>query len=385
MVRPGALTAADAADGRSVAEARTLPRHALTTVTGAVRPVGWWAARANRASARVRRAPTTALLTLPLLLLAACDSELATAPTADAGHPTPIAAAARCRDCHAAPDGPTTDAPPAPTWHVVDCCGPDFDDCGDCHRVNAFRPPKFDHDQTSYPLTGRHRTGEGAPLRCDRCHTSPTATPTECADCHADDRPAISHTFVEPACDACHTTAGFTDPTPDHAVFPLDGPHPEVRCEGCHLEPQPIRSDCACCHTRDAFGSPVQHTFPLRWRPFAQGESPVDRTACFPDTPLEGNGAADCDACHSGALFGGAGYRHASLILTGGHDARREVGGRSLALCDQCHTDRAGTLGCGAIECHAIEHAVARRPEHPSDDLDCATMPGCHSPADATW
>ena len=320
---------------------------------------------------------------LPLLVVCGCESELAGRAAGDAGHPVPIAAEARCRDCHGAPDEAPGDAPPAPTWHVIDCCGPEWDDCAACHRVDAFRPPKFDHDETAWPLTGRHRSPEGAPLRCDRCHAQ--ETPTACEGCHAADRPGVSHTFVEPGCDGCHTTSGFADPTVAHDAFPLEGAHPEVRCEACHLEPRAIRSDCACCHTRDAFGAPVQHTFPLRWRPFTQRESPLDRTVCFAETTLEAPGALDCDACHGGALFEGAGYRHAALVLSGGHDARREVGGRALAVCDQCHVERAGTLGCGEVDCHAVEHAVARRPEHPSDDPDCATMPGCHSPADAAW
>jgi len=165
---------------------------------------------------------------------------------------------------------------------------------------------------------------------------------------------------------------------------PLERPHPDVRCGACHLAPEPIGTDCTCCHTRDAFGAPVQHAFPLRWRPFGPGESPEARTACFPDTALEQPDARDCDACHPGPGFGGGAYRHRALVLTGAHDARREIGGRTLAICDQCHEERDGSLGCGASGCHPGEHA-GRPAGHPSDDLDCASAPGCHRPDDRAW
>ena len=107
-----------------------------------------------------------ARLTLALLL-AACSSERAE-PQPVAPHPA-VAAAARCRDCHAAPGDAPGDAPPAPVWHVLDCCGPDFADCRPCHTTEAFRPALFDH--AAWPLDGAHRVPDpDAPLRCDRCH-----------------------------------------------------------------------------------------------------------------------------------------------------------------------------------------------------------------------
>ena len=391
--------------------------------------------------------------TLPLLVAAllACESERLEAPEVqDAGHPVPTGDFARCRDCHAGPEDPVpaVAAPPAPTWHVLDCCGPDWDDCGDCHRPNAFRPPRFDHDEGSFPLVGRHRTAEGAPLRCDRCHgldRDPDAAPGTCVSCHGAQRPTPSHAFVEADCGVCHTPDGFRGGAYAHDEVPLEVPHAEIRCEACHAERRPIRTDCACCHTRDAFGAPAAkaHTFPLRWRPFGPGESPAERTVCFPETRLEQPDARDCDACHAATFFEGGAYTHDTWLLTGAHgradcvgchldratrpptacagchatDAPDDhtfgwpapngctpchgtdrwtadfdhgddtavplLGGHARQSCDACHVqrveDRSRTT-CGEASCHAVEHAeAAAAPGHPDPAPGCGA-PGCHVP-----
>jgi len=62
--------------------------------------------------------------------------------------------------------------------------------CRDCHDVEAFTIPDFDHDATRYTLDGAH-----ARVSCDACHRSEPAEGgrsfiryrplgTECRDCH---------------------------------------------------------------------------------------------------------------------------------------------------------------------------------------------------------
>ena len=274
---------------------------------------------------------------LPFLLLCACTSEL---DRATGGEHPPLTED-RCRDCHV--DG---DAPPAPVWHVLDCCGPDHDDCGDCHRLDRFDRPTFDHRQTDFPLIDAHSTGLGGPLRCDRCHRE-TPTPTTCAGCHAS-----PHRFPADACDACHDTVSFLGTRFQHDdIHPLGPQHPDLLCASCHLEPVPIRTDCSCCHTRGAFSADVGHTFPIRWRPFAAGERPADRTVCTDAVQLEQPTALDCDACHPGTTFDLTHHAHVPA-LTGTHAAPREVAGRQLPICDRCHLARDGTLSCTGAGCH---------------------------------
>ncbi len=37
--------------------------------------------------------------------------------------------------------------------------------CTPCHTTDAWQTVTFDHDSTSYPLRGAHRT-----LACEKCH-----------------------------------------------------------------------------------------------------------------------------------------------------------------------------------------------------------------------
>jgi hypothetical protein len=82
----------------------------------------------------------------------------------------------RCRDCHEADDP-----------H-----GAQFADraCTDCHDTDTFRVASFDHDNTRYPLDGRHRD-----VDCGVCHRTTTdergrevrvyrPLGMRCEDCH---------------------------------------------------------------------------------------------------------------------------------------------------------------------------------------------------------
>ena len=62
--------------------------------------------------------------------------------------------------------------------------------CDECHAVETFRIPAFDHDRTRYPLDGAHRD-----VDCASCHPTETTTDgsrrirwrpleTRCRDCH---------------------------------------------------------------------------------------------------------------------------------------------------------------------------------------------------------
>jgi len=80
-------------------------------------------------------------------------------------------------------------------------------DCAECHRPDRWRLARFDHDQTAWPLRGRHFT-----TACASCHTGQrwVGLPTECWDCHALDAgranatSGVPHPFGAVDCTDCH-------------------------------------------------------------------------------------------------------------------------------------------------------------------------------------
>ena len=81
--------------------------------------------------------------------------------------------------------------------------------CESCHTINAWRPAKFDHSQTGFPLTGAHAT-----VDCARCHVGGRyqGTPTDCYSCHRADYAATTNPNHQSAgfpvdCQSCHSTS----------------------------------------------------------------------------------------------------------------------------------------------------------------------------------
>ena len=143
--------------------------------------------------------------------------------------------------------------------------------CETCHVTEDWLISSvFDHDETAFPLTGRHVETE-----CAACHTSPTTelaalsdqqfrgTSTECASCHAEEDPHQGQ-FEEQLCDDCHNTASFLIAVFDHeqTEFPLTGEHQDVSCRSCHIDEigadqqpfirfKPLGTACQDCHSEE--------------------------------------------------------------------------------------------------------------------------------------
>ncbi|HYE94792.1 MAG TPA: cytochrome c3 family protein [Rubricoccaceae bacterium] len=181
-----------------------------------------------------------------------------------------------CTACHVRP-GHTK-----PLFDLDDACqechadenphGTEFADddgvtaCAECHNTTEWDLAQFDHDQTGFPLTGRHQT-----LACESCHTRETrpdgrvvrrftGLDEACASCHAEDNPHRDQ-FEGRACNECHDTQAFTIAQFDHdrTRFPLDGAHERVPCGSCHRPERapdgasfirflPLGTACADCH-----------------------------------------------------------------------------------------------------------------------------------------
>ena len=124
--------------------------------------------------------------------------------------------------------------------------------CASCHTVNGWKPTTFNHNNSIFPLTGKHVS-----VTCAQCHKDKLfkGTPTTCVGCHAA-RDAHAGTLGT-NCAACHATSAWKPATFNHnqSAFPLTGAHVNVACASCHKNNvfKGTPKDCYSCHAaRDA-------------------------------------------------------------------------------------------------------------------------------------
>ena len=287
--------------------------------------------------------------------------------------------------------------------------------CTACHGQEGWTPaPGFDHDETRYPLTGRHGN-----VACSDCH-SEVASPSgvryvryarteyaSCLSCHTDTqhRGAMGND-----CAACHSTASWTrisarfEGSFDHGStgFDLLGAHPLVPCGSCHGQPSQQPEGIVISFVSGARGA----TYP---RPDVQGEA--DCLACHVDYHLgrfrESTGGPVCSSCHDDRAWLPTSFdltRHGpetTFPLTGAHvvtpcsgcHLNPTLGHESFAFtisdtsCRACHetTDpHQGQFEDGCEACHDTESFRIRdfdhdRTRYPLDgrhrDAPCAS---CH-------
>jgi hypothetical protein len=120
-------------------------------------------------------------------------------------------------------------------------------DCAGCHNTSDWEDATFDHNQSNFPLTGRHVN-----LECDQCHTSGqfAGLSTNCVSCHAD--PVFHAGMFGSDCAACHTAndwfAPFTGSHP--AIADEEGTgvnHGNTSCRTCHTQ-NLSSATCLACH-----------------------------------------------------------------------------------------------------------------------------------------
>ena len=143
-----------------------------------------------------------------------------------------------CRDCHQ-------------DYHQ----GQFAQDCTACHEVAGWKPAAlFDHQQSAFPLQGRHLQ-----IECAKCHQQGRYRPLDqaCRACHQD----LHQGQFSQDCARCHVADAWTPTRFDHdrARFKLDGAHAPVQCEKCHPLEQsaegkpfrryrPLAATCQACH-----------------------------------------------------------------------------------------------------------------------------------------
>jgi hypothetical protein len=176
-----------------------------------------------------------------------------------------------CRVCHAAQPIPAK-SPWRFRWANIERCESCHKDphkkqfessapsgCSMCHSAGGWRNVHFSHEQTRFPLRGKHlelaciqchlitgsvSEGKGIPV-ADTVGTLPDAPkrllrwkgPVDCTTCHPDVHRGQFVRKTANRCESCHTTLAWDKLIFSHetTAFPLTGGHAQVACVKCHL------------------------------------------------------------------------------------------------------------------------------------------------------
>jgi hypothetical protein len=223
-------------------------------------------------------------------------------------------------------------------------------DCEQCHNINGWSPANFDHNQTIFPLTGKHIT-----VNCSDCHTGGYAgTPTDCFACHQQDYETVSdpnHVSgnFPTDCIQCHTTDGWEGADYDHnqTDFPLTGAHMAVDCASCHTNGfTRTPTDCYSCHQQDY-------------------ESIMD------PNHIQNNFSIDCTQCHTTNNWIEVIFDHSTtnFELTGAH---------INTDCLSCHQDGFAGTPTDCFSCHSDDYNNTTNPNHQAASFP-NTCEDCHT------
>jgi hypothetical protein len=215
-------------------------------------------------------------------------------------------------------------------------------ECAKCHSTsgwNELASGAFNHDQTKFPLRGKHRA-----VACAKCHRSGVSSRPEafskCSDCHADyHQGQFAQSLKTTECSACHTVEGYLPSLysqQDHgkSSFPLTGAHLALPCVLCHRKDVKLPSQfryadksCISCHS-----NPHGEQFAK----FVQKESGCE--GCHQTAQWK---AANFDHSKSGFNLDG---RHSNLTCAKCHKQQDALGKAiytgSQKACVSCHEDK---------------------------------------------
>ena len=152
-----------------------------------------------------------------------------------------------CYSCHAA-DYNQTQSP--------DHAAANFStECQTCHTETSWIPAEFDHNNTTFPLTGAHVSAN-----CQDCHSDGYSNiPSDCISCHEQEynetvNPSHQAAGFPVTCADCHTTSRWEPADFDHdgLYFPIySGEHKGEwnTCSDCHINPSDYSGfECITCH-----------------------------------------------------------------------------------------------------------------------------------------
>jgi hypothetical protein len=165
--------------------------------------------------------------------------------------------------------------------------------CDNCHDTSSWATATFNHNTTTFPLTGAHTS-----VACALCHTDNYAgtLPTVCSGCHMTDYQSTSNmiasgvpdhvansTYFPTTCDTCHTTTAWTGATfPNHTWFSI--PHHASVCGDCHQVSSLSLFTCINCHTNPVHRGPpgsTGSTNDMNQHPNVMGGNWFGPTTCY--------------------------------------------------------------------------------------------------------
>jgi Cytochrome c7 and related cytochrome c len=125
--------------------------------------------------------------------------------------------------------------------------------CQACHDTTLWTNGTFNHNTTTFPLTGFH-----VQVPCASCHVNNnyTTLPTDCYGCHKADYLATTNpihtaapTVFTTACATCHTTTAWTGANFNHTWWPMTHGGANSVCATCHTNPNDYTVfQCTNCH-----------------------------------------------------------------------------------------------------------------------------------------
>jgi hypothetical protein len=291
-----------------------------------------------------------------------------------------------CDACHKPQDAHRAVAPDCKTCHKDDDAhkGEMDQQCSECHKQDKWKPAKFDHGKTNFPLTGKHDA-----VACDTCHVALPykGAPKDCVSCHA--LTDIHGGDYGDKCADCHATKGWAKSSFRHdrdTKFTLTGKHKNLTCQSCHASgphAEKLTGQCVDCHQADdihatrmgtkckdchasagwqpvLFDHAKDTDFPLQQaharldcqdchrQPVGKPETSSQCQSCHAmDDPHLGKLGDKCERCHNQQdWWQGARFNHnlTDFPLLGLH---------SIAPCEQCH-DKPGyeVAAKTCVDCH---------------------------------
>lgn len=216
-------------------------------------------------------------------------------------------------------------------------------ECQNCHSTLTWSGAQFNHDRTTFPLTGAHRAAA-----CQQCHGDGVyhGKSAACASCHQSDYDGASPNhlasgFAASACASCHNTTSWSGASFDHAAtrFPLTGAHRTAACTGCHGDGvyHGKSTDCVSCHQTDYNGATPNHV-------------------------AAGFAASACATCHTTTTWSGGTFDHDTSwfpIYTGRHAGR-------WTTCETCHTSPTNYAVFTCLSCHPHDDQTQTNSNHGS-------------------
>ena len=157
-----------------------------------------------------------------------------------------------CAACHLADFNGTTNPPHAAAGFPQQC--------ELCHDTILWTDSTFNHNNTSFPLTGMHTV---PPRVCNDCHVNNnyTTLPTACVGCHQTDYNTTTNPghaaqpqFFPTTCQTCHNTTDWTQATFNHkqyTPFPVNHGNANGVCATCHTNSNDYSVfQCTNCHLK---------------------------------------------------------------------------------------------------------------------------------------